>query len=137
MDLVLRGRGVRITDQMRGKIEHKLSKVGRLDPRVQRLEVEIIEEKNPRINGNHRVEVAADTPRRVFRAQGSGHDVESALDEVVERLERQITSYWGRLRDRRRAGPGPATPRVQAPPPGAQGPTPGAQGPRPRPSSAR
>ena len=109
MDLVLKGRGIRITDQMRARIEHKLARVGRLDPRVRRLEVELIGEKNPRIDGSHRVEVAADTARRVFRAQGAGHDVDSALDRVIDRLERQITSYRGRLRDRRQA-PGPTPP---------------------------
>jgi putative sigma-54 modulation protein len=104
VDLVLKSRGVRVTDQMRSRVEHKLAKVGRLDPRVRRVEVEIIGERNPR-NVSHRVAVAADTVRRVFRAEGAGQDVESALDQVVERLEKQISSYRGRLRNRRQAGP--------------------------------
>lgn len=105
MDLVLKGRGVRITDQIRRTAEHKTAKIGRLEPRARRLEVEITLEHNPRINGSHRVEVACDTPRHVFRAAGSGHDVDTALDQVIQRLERQITSYRGKLRDRRQAGP--------------------------------
>ena len=48
MDLVLKGRGVRITDQIRRTTEHKLAKISRLDPRAQRIEVEVIEERNPR-----------------------------------------------------------------------------------------
>jgi putative sigma-54 modulation protein len=105
MDLVLKGRGVRITDQIWKTAEHKTAKIGRLEPRVQRVVIELIQEHNPRINGSHRVEVAADTARHVFRATGSGRDVETALDQVVERLERQITRYRGKLRDRRQAGP--------------------------------
>ena len=105
MDVIVKGRGVHITDQIRRVAEHKLSKIGRLDPRVRRLEVEIIEERNPRIDGSHRVKVAADTARKVFRAHGAGHDVDSALDQVIGRLERQIGDFRGRLRARHKAGP--------------------------------
>ncbi|HEX9411127.1 MAG TPA: ribosome-associated translation inhibitor RaiA [Actinomycetota bacterium] len=103
MDLVLKGRGVRITDQIRRAAEHKVGKLSRVDPRVSRVEVEVTKEPNPRIDGGHRVEVACTTPRRVFRAEATGEDVASALDQVIRRLERQITSYRGKRRDRRQA----------------------------------
>jgi ribosomal subunit interface protein len=105
VDVILKGRGVRITERIRKTAEHKLSKIGRLEPRVRRLEVEIIEERNPRIDGSHRVEVTCDALRTVLRAHGAGRDVNTALDQVVERLERQISSRRGRLRNRRHAGP--------------------------------
>jgi ribosomal subunit interface protein len=100
MDLVLKARGVRITDQVRRTAEHKLAKLERLEPRVVRVEVELVEERNPRMGGSHRVEVACDTARKTFRAQGVGPDVETALDQVIQRLERQISGYRGKLRDR-------------------------------------
>ncbi|TLZ53556.1 MAG: ribosome-associated translation inhibitor RaiA [Methanobacteriota archaeon] len=103
MDLVLKGRGVRITDQIRRTAEHKLGKLSRLDPKVTRLEVEVTKEPNPRIDGGHRVEVACTTPRRVFRAEAAGEDVATALDQVLKRLERQILSYRGKLRRRRQS----------------------------------
>jgi len=99
--MVLKGRGVRITDQLRRTTEHKLGKLARLDPRVTRLEVEVTKEPNPRIDGGHRVEVSCSTARRVFRAEGAGDDVPSALDTAIRRLERQISSYRGKLRSRR------------------------------------
>ena len=68
MDLVMKGRGIRITDQVRRTAEHKLAKIGRLDPKVLRLEVELTLERNPRIGGSYRVEVACDTARQTFRA---------------------------------------------------------------------
>jgi putative sigma-54 modulation protein len=100
VDLVLRGRGIRITDQIRRSAEHKLGKIERLDPRVAKLEVEVIGDLNPRVGASHRIEVACDRGRRRFRATGSGNDVDSALDQVVERLERQISTYRGKLRHR-------------------------------------
>lgn len=101
MEVIVKGRGARVTDQIRRTAEHKLAKLARFDPRVQRVEVEIIDEGNPRIGGGHRVEVACDSARTVFRAGGSGPDIESALDQAVQRLERQITGHRGKLRDRR------------------------------------
>jgi ribosomal subunit interface protein len=105
MDLVVKGRGVRITEQMRKTAESKLAKIGRIDPRVSRLELEVVLEHNPRIDGNHRVEVACTSGREVFRAHAAGQDLEGALDQVIARLERQLTSYRGKLRGRRQAGP--------------------------------
>ena len=110
MDLVLKGRGVRITDQIRRSTEHKLTKLERLHRRPARVEVEVIE-ANPRIDGGHHVEVAYATGRATFRAQGSGRDIESALDQVADRLERQMSTYRGKLRARLTRG----TNRLQSP----------------------
>jgi ribosomal subunit interface protein len=104
VDLVLKGRGIRITDHIRKVAEHKLSKLGRIHPRVTRLEVEIIGERNPRIDGSHHVEVTCDTARHVFRARGSGHDVDSAMDQVITKLERQFSTYRGKILRRRQRG---------------------------------
>lgn len=105
MDLVMKGRGVRITEAMRKTALTKLAKIGRIDPRVSRLEVEVILEHNPRIDGSHRVEVACLRDRGVFRAEAAGQDLEGALDQVIARLERQLVSHRGKLRDRRQSGP--------------------------------
>jgi ribosomal subunit interface protein len=101
VELVLKARGLRITDQVRQVTEHKLAKIGRHEPKLARLEVELIEEHNPRLaDGSHRVEVVCEAGRRTYRAQGAGPDVESALDQVVDRLERQIATKRGKLRAR-------------------------------------
>ena len=84
MDLVLKGRGVRATEQVRRTIDHKLAKIARQEPRVLRVEVELIEERNPRIEGSRRVEVSCETARQTFRAEGAGPDFESALDQVAK-----------------------------------------------------
>jgi ribosomal subunit interface protein len=107
VDLVLKGRGMRLTDQIRKRAEAKLAKIGRIDPHVSRLEVEVTLEHNPRIDGKHRVEVACTTNRGTIRAHAAGSDLDAALDQVIERLERQLISYRGKLRSRRQAGPMP------------------------------
>jgi len=104
VDLVLKGRGVRITDKVRHTVEHKLARFdGKRRPVVQRLDVQIIGEQNPRIGDSHRVEVACQTAHHTFRAHGAGSDVDAALDRVVERLQRQISDYRSK-RTPRKAG---------------------------------
>ena len=49
MDLVVKGRGVRITDQLRRSVHHKLERLSRLEPRAVRVEVEVISERNRRL----------------------------------------------------------------------------------------
>ncbi|HZD79509.1 MAG TPA: ribosome-associated translation inhibitor RaiA [Actinomycetota bacterium] len=100
MDLVLKGRGTRITEHMRGAAEHKLARLGRMAPRVTRIEIEVISEKNPRQGGVKRVEAALETPRKTFRAVAMGSDVDSALDQLAEKLERQLRDHREKRRTR-------------------------------------
>jgi putative sigma-54 modulation protein len=101
----LKGRGIKVTDQMRRTARHKTEKLARLNPAVTRIEIEVILEHNPRIAGDHRVEAACVSPRKVFRAEAAGQDLDVALDQVIERLERQMTSHRDRMKDRRQSGP--------------------------------
>ena len=104
MDFVVRGRGSRVSSQSRERVERKLARLVRLNSGIQRIEVELIEEPNRRVNGGHRVEVACWTARRTFRASSTGSDIDAALDRVMERLERQLTDEHDRRRTRRVGG---------------------------------
>jgi ribosomal subunit interface protein len=106
MDLVLKGRGVRITDQIREVTHHKLDKLSRMEPRAVRVEVEIISEDFPTHDGTKTVDAALQIPRHTFRAHAQGAKVEEALDLVAARLERQVRDRRGRLRSRLLAGAG-------------------------------
>ena len=108
MDLTVRGRGVRITEQMRAKAAHKLGRLSRLDPRAERVEVEIISERNPRLNGTKRLEGTLALPRHTVRARASASDLDAALDLLAERLERQVRDYRDQSAKRKkRLLPGP------------------------------
>ena len=106
MEFVLIGRGERVAPRLRQVTEHKLGRLERIEPRITRLEVEVIAEKNPRRGGIHRVEAVAAAPRKSYRAHAEAKDVESALDAVVERLERQIRDHHERRLASRNAGAG-------------------------------
>ncbi len=104
MDLVVRSRGGRISSQTRQRIERKLARLDRLESTIQRIEVELIQQANRRVDGGHRVEATCRSSRRTFRASGTGSDIDAVLDRVVERLERQLTDDHGRRRTRRVGG---------------------------------
>src|SRR4029453_8884509 len=80
MEFVLIGRGERVAPRLRQVTEHKLGRLERIEPRITRLEVEVINEKNPRRGGLHRIEAVAAGPRKSYRAHAEAKDVESALD---------------------------------------------------------
>ena len=104
MDLHLNGRGMRITEHLREVADHKLSRLERMEPKLVRVEVEVIAEPNPRQGGLHRVEVVATRPRKTFRAHAEAQEVEAALDQVTARLERQIRDDHEKKRARLLSG---------------------------------
>ena len=98
MELTCTGRGIHVTDEMRESAVRKLSRVERLEARATRLEVEIIVEKNPRLAHLKRLEATLHTPRKTYRAHGEDPKFENALDDVVERLERQVRDHHEKRR---------------------------------------
>jgi len=106
MDLHLKGRGARITERIRRAAEHKLARLERIEPKLTRLDIVVISERNPRQGGARRVEAVADIPRKTFRAHADASEVEAALDLVVEKLERQIRDHHKKRRARLLAGAG-------------------------------
>jgi ribosomal subunit interface protein len=100
MDLTFTGRGVGVSDAVRETAEHKLAAISRLEPRATRIDIEFISEHHPRLDGTTRVEAVVYIPRKTYRAEAEADDVPTALDRVVERLERQIRDHHGRRRKR-------------------------------------
>ena len=98
MDLSFTGRGVRVTQDIRMTAERKLAPLERLEPRTMRIEVELINEHHPRLDGLKRVEAALRIPRKTFRAEAEAEDVPTAIDRVKDKLERQLRDHHGRKR---------------------------------------
>jgi len=99
MEFTFKGRGLRITDEIREVARHKLARLARMEPRATELEIEVIAQRNPRV-APFRVEAALARPRKTFRAHGEGPDVPTAVDQVAERLERQVRDAHSRRRTR-------------------------------------
>jgi ribosomal subunit interface protein len=100
MDVVLKGRGTRITEQVRASAVRKLSRLERLEPRVTRIELQVISEPNPRQGGIKRVEASLETARKTFRAKAQAADIAAAFDQIAEKLERQVRDHHTKRRTR-------------------------------------
>lgn len=93
MEIAITGRNVNVSDRLRDYLDTKLSKVPQLDPRVQRIEVMVSHEPNPRLaKVSERVEITLRSKGPVIRAEASHDDrqaaVDLAADKLLERLRR-------------------------------------------------
>jgi ribosomal subunit interface protein len=99
VDIVVRGRGVEVSDRFRARVEEKLAKVERLDHKVQLVDVEVSKEPNPRLAERAlRVELTIRSRGPVVRAEAAADDKYAALDLACGKLESRLR----RLADRRR-----------------------------------
>jgi putative sigma-54 modulation protein len=101
MQFQVKGRNVEVSDALRSYAQEKLAKLERqlTDPRV---ELELVVEKNPSIAENHVAEATIWTNGPVLRAREASSDMRASIDQLVEKLERQVTRYRKRARSRRR-----------------------------------
>jgi ribosomal subunit interface protein len=90
-DIVVRGRHTEVTDRFRRHVEGKIAGLDRLDHKLFRLDVEISEERNPRLADScDRVEITAYSRGPVIRAEASGPDFYAALDLATAKLEERL-----------------------------------------------
>ena len=89
MDIAVTGRHVTVSDRFRAHIEDKLAKLPSLAPRVQRVDVLLTHEPNPRqAKASERVEITCRMRGPVIRAEACSDDKYAALDMAL----RQATS---------------------------------------------
>lgn len=96
----------------RGEVEDRVAHAGRVfEQAVDKVDVELTEETNPRRGGDRfRVELTASVAGRVVRIEAGATTVDSALDDALERMTRQVRRLKGRLIDRSRQGGGSGAP---------------------------
>ena len=101
MQLQVKGRNLEVSDAIRSYAEEKLGKLERQLTDL-RVELELAVEKNPSIADNHEAEATIWTSGPVLRAREASGDMRASIDQLVAKLERQVTRYRTRARSRRR-----------------------------------
>src|SRR6202165_1631882 len=101
MRLQVKGRNVEVSDQIRSYAEEKLGQLDRLVKAPTRIELELAVEKNPSIAANHVAEATVWTKGPVLRARESSADMKASIDQLVDKLERQVKRYREKRRPRR------------------------------------
>jgi ribosomal subunit interface protein len=100
MQVTVKGKNTTVPEKLRARAERKLTKLQRFDDRILAMDVEFSEERNPRVADPHRVEVTLTTKAGLVRAHANATDPSAAVDQVVDRLERQVKKRKGRRVDR-------------------------------------
>jgi ribosomal subunit interface protein len=102
MDIVFRSRRTNIPERFRVHAEAKLAKIGKLDHKAIRIDVEVTQERNPRQSkGRERVELTIRSRGPVVRAEAAADDRYTALDLAFAKLENRLRRSSERRKDAR------------------------------------
>jgi putative sigma-54 modulation protein len=99
--LQVKGRNVEVSDSIREYAEEKLSKLERQLADPTRVELELAVERNPSISQNHVAEATIWTKGPILRAREASADHKASIDQLVDKLERQVKRYREKRRPRR------------------------------------
>ena len=103
MDITVVGRNAEISSRLRDYVEEKAAKVEQLDPRVQRVEVEVTHERNPRqADTAERTEITVISKGPIIRAEASSSDRFAAFDIAMGKLTERLRRARDRKKDHRR-----------------------------------
>jgi ribosomal subunit interface protein len=106
VDIIFKGRHTDVQERFRGRATAKLTKIGKLDQKAIRIDVEVSAERNPRQSDRReRVELTITSRGPVIRAEASGQDRYAALDMALAKLESRLRRAGDRRKARRGAQP--------------------------------
>ena len=107
MRLQVRGRNVEVSESIRSYAEEKLGRLERQLADPTRVEVELAVERNPSIADSHVAEATVFTKGPVLHARQASADMKASIDQLADKLERQVTRYRSKRRRGRRRSNGP------------------------------
>ena len=106
MQIDIRGRNVPVTDELRMHAERRLGKVARQVSDLAQLEIEISQERNPRVADCYVAEATLYLKGVTLRAHDADRDLKHAINLCEEELSRQVKRHRDKRRNRREARAG-------------------------------
>jgi putative sigma-54 modulation protein len=101
MRLQVKGKNVEVTRSIREYAERKLAKLEKQLAEQTQVEVELSEQRNPSIAASQVAEATIFTKGPTLRAREATSDMKASIDQLVDKLERQVKRY----RERRTVEP--------------------------------
>lgn len=95
--LIITSKNVELTDDMKAYIKKRLEKMKRFSDHINKAEV-IIEEQRGRIRG----EFLIDVNRKFLKAESISNDFFFVIDELKDKMERQLKKYEEKLKHRKK-----------------------------------
>ncbi len=102
MRIEVRGRNVEVTDDLREAVIQRFARVGKQVSELATLEVELWEEKNPRISDSEVAEATLYLKGVTLRAKEASPDMLHSIHELAEDIRRQVKKHREKRRKRQR-----------------------------------
>ena len=106
MRLQVKGKNHEVSDSIRRYAEEKLRKLDRQLHELTQVELELSVEKNPSISANQVAEATVWTKGPTLRAREASSDMKASIDQLTEKLRKQIEHYRAKRRRRQARGDG-------------------------------
>jgi ribosome hibernation promoting factor len=106
MRLQVRGKNVEVSESIRLYAEEKLRKLDRQLHELTQVELELRVEKNPSIAANQVAEATIWTKGPTLHAREASSDMKASIDQLTEKLLRQVKHYRDKRRRRQTRGNG-------------------------------
>ena len=102
MQLHVKGKNLEVNDSIRSYAERRLRKLDRRVHESTRVEIELAVERNPSIAESQVAEATVHLKGRTLRAREAARDMKAAIDELVDKLVRQVKDLHDKRVDGRR-----------------------------------
>jgi putative sigma-54 modulation protein len=93
MRLQVKGKNVEVTPSIREYAEKKLAKLDKQLAEQTQVEVELSEQRNPSIAESQVAEATVFTKGPTLRAREATSDMRASIDQLVDKLDRQVKRY--------------------------------------------
>ena len=90
MQLHVKGKNLEVNDSMRSYVERKLQKLDRRVHDLTEVEIELAVERNPSIADSQVAEATVHLKGRTLRAREAARDMKAAVDQLADKLVRQV-----------------------------------------------
>jgi putative sigma-54 modulation protein len=102
MQLHVKGKNLEVNDSIRSYVERKVQKLDRRVHESTRVEIELAVERNPSIADSQVAEAIVYLKGHTLRARESARDMKAAIDELVDKLVRQVRDIHDKRVDGRK-----------------------------------
>ena len=106
MQLDVKGKNLEVSDSIRTYAERKLAKLDKQVHALTRVEVELAVERNPSVAANQVAEATVWLKGRTLRAREASRDMKASIDELTEKLLRQVRDESDKKTSKRKVPPG-------------------------------
>jgi putative sigma-54 modulation protein len=94
MQLVIKGKNMDVSEKLKQFVESKVnSRLQRVLPDIAEVDVEVTYEKTRSMDGRYVAEITLSTGGTLIRGEQSAADSYSAVDAVLDKIDRQVVRY--------------------------------------------